>query len=51
MEADIVAIFFFFGGGLGLVDFFAPTEAAPSEIVQVLGEVWARVGAYWVRPT
>lgn len=30
-EADIVAFFFFLGGGRGLVDFFAPTEAAPTE--------------------
>ena len=36
-EADIVALFFFFGGGRGLVDFFAPTEAAPSEIARDAG--------------
>ena len=36
-EADIVALFFFLGGGRGLVDFFAPTEAAPSEIVRDAG--------------
>ena len=35
--ADIVAFFFCFGRGLGLVDFFAPTEAAPSEIAHDAG--------------
>ena len=37
MEADIVAFFFFFGGGLGLFDFLASTRAAPSEISHVAG--------------
>ena len=37
MEADIVAFFFFFGGGLGLVNFLASTKAAPSEIAHGAG--------------
>ena len=36
-EADIVALFFFFGGGLGLVDFLASTKAVPSEIAHDAG--------------
>ena len=36
-EADIVVLFFFFGAALGLVDFFAPAEAAPSEIAHDAG--------------
>lgn len=44
-EADIVALFFFFGGGLGfLVDFFAPTEAAPSEIAHDAGRGFIKGG-------
>ena len=44
MEADIVAFFFFFGGGLGLVNFFAPTEAAPSEIARDAGRGLSKGG-------
>ena len=43
-EADVVPFFSFFGGGWGLVDFFAPTEAASSEIVHDGGRVVEKGG-------
>ena len=37
IRSGYCCIFFCFGRGLGLVDFFSPTEAAPSEIAHDAG--------------